>query len=146
MRNISGQKERLFCENQHKRKVYFFPHCYVPKLIFSLQPVAALRAAIFHIFKLIFGVDNEHQAKCGLAKINTKLLGPFQTFFGMVIDIWQQGYPKIIPASLGDFFQDEMISDLIENLISSNQTCLNLNSSMITRFGLNPLTSIQSSW
>ena len=59
----------------------------------------------------------------------------------MVIDIWQQGYPKIIPASLGDFFQDEMISDLIENLISSNQTCLSLNSKMITHFGLNPLTS-----
>ena len=49
-----------FCENQNKRKIYLYPHCYVPKLIFSLQPVAALRAAIFYIFKLIFGVDNEH--------------------------------------------------------------------------------------
>ena len=41
------------CENQNKRKIYFYPHCYVPKLMFSLQPGAALRAAIFYIFKLI---------------------------------------------------------------------------------------------
>ena len=113
----------------------------MPKLLFSLQPVAALRAAIFYIFKLIFGVDNEHQAKSGLAKINIRLLGPFQTFFGMVLDIWQLGYPKTIPASLGPFFQDELISDLIENIISGSQTCLSFNSKMITLFGLNPLTS-----
>ena len=63
-----------FCENLNKRKIYIYPHCYVPKLLFLLQPVAALRAATFYIFKLIFGVDNEHQGKCGLAKINIKLL------------------------------------------------------------------------
>ena len=66
-----------FCENLNKRKIFFYPHCYVPKLLFPLQPVAALRAAIFYIFKLIFVVDNKHQGKCGLAKINIKLLGPF---------------------------------------------------------------------
>ena len=59
----------------------------------------------------------------------------------MVLDIWQQGYPKNIPVSLGNLFQDELISDLIENIISGNQTCLSLNSKMITLFGLNPLTS-----
>ena len=130
-----------FCENLNKRKIYFYPHCYIPKLFFALQPVAALRAAIFYIFKLILGVDNENQAKYGLAKINIKLLGPFQTFFGMVLDIWQLGYPKNIPASLGTFFQVDLISDLIENIISWNQTCLSLNSKMITLFGLNPLIS-----
>ena len=89
-----------FCENLNKRKIYFYPHCYVPKLLFSLRPVAALRAAVYYIFKLVFGADNEHQAKSGLSKINIRLLGPFQTFFGMVLDIWQLGYPKTIPASL----------------------------------------------
>ena len=59
----------------------------------------------------------------------------------MVLDLWQLGYPKNIPASLGTFFQDELISDLIENIISGNQTCLSLNSKMITLFGLNPLIS-----
>ena len=66
-----------FCENLNKRKIYFYPHCYVPKLLFSLQPVAALRAAVYYIFKLVFRVDNKHQAKSGLAKINIRLLGPF---------------------------------------------------------------------
>ena len=36
-----------FCANLNKRNIYFYPHCYVPKLLFSLQPIAALRAAIF---------------------------------------------------------------------------------------------------
>ena len=25
-----------FCENLNKRKIYFYPHCYVPKLFFAL--------------------------------------------------------------------------------------------------------------
>ena len=59
----------------------------------------------------------------------------------MVLDIWQLGYPKTIPASLGPFWQDEFVSDLIENIISGSQTCLNFNTKMITLLGLNPLAS-----
>ena len=51
-----------YLENENKRKAYFFPHCFIPKLFFSLQPVAARRAGIFHIFKLLFDTENEHQA------------------------------------------------------------------------------------
>ena len=36
----------------------------------------------------------------------------------MVLDLWQRGYPKNIPASLGQFWQDELISELVENIIS----------------------------
>ena len=130
-----------YLENENKRKAYFFPHCFIPKILYSLQPVAALRAGIFHIFKLLFGTDSEHQTKCSLAKINEKLFGPFQIFFGMVLDIWQKGCPSNIPASLGQFWQDELISDLIENIISGSQTCLCLNPKMIAAYGLNPLCS-----
>jgi hypothetical protein len=52
-----------------------------------MQPIAALRSGIFYIFKLIFGVNNENEVKCGLAKMDLKLLGPFQTFFDMVNEI-----------------------------------------------------------
>ena len=48
-----------FCENLNKRKIYFYPHCYVPKLIFSLQPVAALRATI------LGGLLEEHPDSTG---------------------------------------------------------------------------------
>ena len=59
----------------------------------------------------------------------------------MVSDIWQQGYPSNIPASLGQFWQDELISDLIENITSGSQTCLSLDTKMITAYGLNPMCS-----
>ena len=134
-------ENETYLENENKRKAYFFPHCFIPKILFALQPVAALRAGIFYIFKLIFGTDSEYQTKCCLAKANEKLFGPFQTFFGMVLDIWQKGYPSSIPASLGLFWQDELISDLIENITSGSQTCLSLNTKMIISYGLDPMRS-----
>jgi hypothetical protein len=127
--------------NVDKRKAYFFPHCYIPKILFALQPVAALRAGIYYIFKLIFGVESERQTKCCLAKADEKLFGPFQIYFDMVMGIWTQGYPSSIPTSLGPYWQDEMISDLIENITSGTNTCLSLHPKMITDYGFNPLCS-----
>ena len=134
-------EHEVFMANADKRKAYFFPHCFIPKVLFALQPVAALRAGIFYIFKLIFGIESERQTKCCLAKANEKLFGPFQIYFDMVLSIWTQGYPSNIPTSLGNFWQDEMISDLIENITSGTNTCLSLNPKMITAYGLNPLCS-----
>ena len=38
------------CINVNKRKLYFFPHAYLPSVIFCMQPLVALRAGILFIF------------------------------------------------------------------------------------------------
>ena len=58
--------------------------------------------------------------KLGLAKMDISLLAPFQTFFSIVIDIWQNGTPIRIPESLGQHFQDDLIYGILENMYSTN--------------------------
>ena len=134
-------ESETFMANCDKRKAFFFPHCFIPKILYALQPLAALRAGIYHIFQLIFGTENERQTKCALAKVNEKLFGTFQTYFDMVMGIWMQGYPANIPASLGPYWQDEMITEMIENMLSGSNTCLSMSPKLIVKFGLDPLGS-----
>ena len=101
------------CINVNKRNFYFFPHAYLPSIIYCMQPLTDLRAAIFFIFSLIFGMDNEIMVKMGLAKIDIGLLAPFQNFFSIVIDIWHNGTPLRVPTSLGQIFQDDLISSIM---------------------------------
>ena len=117
-------------------RLYFFPHEYLTSILYCMQPLAALRASIFFIFSLIFGMDYERMVKLGLAKINIGLLAPFQTFFSIVLEIWHNCTPIRVPESLGQNFQDDLISSILENTYSTNQTCLSFDQKMIKCFVL----------
>ena len=81
-------------------------------------------------------MDNEKIVKLGLAKIDIGLLAPFQTFFSIVIDSWHNGTPRIVPESLGQNFQDDLLSGISENMYSTNQTCLSFDQKMMKCFVL----------
>ena len=123
------------CLNLNKRKLFFFPHAYLPSILYCMQPLAALWAAIYFIFSLIFGMDNERMIKMGLTKIDIGLLSPFQTFFLILLEIWHNGSPLRAPASLGQNFQDDIISSIMEHMYSTAQTCLSCDQKIIRYFG-----------
>ena len=75
-------------------------------------------------------------AKLGLAKINIGLLVLFQTFFSIVLEIWHNRTPIMVQESLGRNFQDDLISSILENMYSTNQTCLSFDQKMMECFGL----------
>ena len=53
-----------------------------------------------------------------------------------MLEIWHNGTPIRVPESLGQNFQDDLISSILENLYSTNQTCLSFDQKMMKCFGL----------
>jgi hypothetical protein len=51
------------CCNMLKRGIFFFPHMYVPRYYFLLNPYAALQSAVVWTYSKVFGEDNIDKLK-----------------------------------------------------------------------------------
>ena len=117
--------ERSFISNAQKRTIFFHPESCIPRIFFGLQPISALKAGIIFVYKLLFGEEDCRRIRCGLAKLPIKRFSPFQKYFEMVKEIWNNSRPAKIQKQLGNTFQIDFLLDIIENLNVGKSYCLN---------------------
>ena len=111
---------QLFVQNHLKRSIYQFPFLYVPKYIYTLKPLMALKFSAVYIFRRIFGEDNINSVRKFLSITNAYCTPGFQTLLALVEQMWETGIIKNIPAILStkkSFMEDVVLSSIAENNI-----------------------------
>ena len=89
------------CCNTLKRGLFFFPHMYVPRYIFLLNPYAALQSAVVWIYSKVFGEDNVDTLKARISVSPFSWLKTFETFWDITLSFWTEGYPDKVHSFLG---------------------------------------------
>jgi hypothetical protein len=96
--------------------MFFFPHMYIPRYMFLLNPYAALQAAVVWIFSKFFGEDDVDILKARISVSAFELLKPFEIFWEITLSFWTEGYPKNVHQFLGPNFNESVILSGIENI------------------------------
>ena len=104
------------CCNMLKRGMFFFPHLYVPRLFFLLNPYAALQSAVVWTYSKIFGIDNIDQLKAKISVSPFYWLKSFNTFWEVTLLFWTEGHPDKVHYLLGNNFNETVMLSAVENV------------------------------
>ena len=79
-----------FLDNKYKKHLFMYPHKHVPRIIYLMNPLMALKCAIQYVFVLLYG-DDMNILKGKLFNTEPKLFGSFQILTDTLVNLWTSG-------------------------------------------------------